>query len=135
MRLRCLLLLLAIALGLSSQPAAAQPCTLHGTAQPGTASSAQSGTDVFTDLGHAKVEVSGFVSRGSGSDPLHPLLHPEAGWCHVVSAFVPARGAEVDRVLTAAREFHPIVYLCRRTSPAADIFRPPTIRLTHLADA
>lgn len=125
MRLRCLLLLLAIALGLSSQPAAAQPCAPHGTSQPGAANSANSGTDVFTDLVHAKSEISGFVARGSGSDPLHPLLHPEADWCHVASAFVPPRGAEVNRVLTAAREFHPIAYLCRRTSPAADIFRPP----------
>lgn len=122
MRLRRLLLLLAIALGLSVQPAAAQPCALHGTAQPGTANSAKSGTDVFADVVHAKSEISEF---GSGSDPHHPLLHPEAGWCHVACAFVPARGAEVDQVLTAAREFHPIVYLCRRTSPAADVFRPP----------
>lgn len=125
MRLRCLLLLLAIALGLSSQPAAAQPCALHGTAQPGTANSAKSGSDVLTDLGHAKVEVSRLVTRGSGVDPLHPLLHPEAGWCHVAPAFVPAGGAEMDRVLTADHKFHPVVYLCRCISPAADIFRPP----------
>ena len=125
MPLRCMLLLLAITLGFSSQPANAEPCSIHGPVEAGISGFARSETDAFTGWGIAsKDQASGVELLQSGSHPLHPSLHPE-GWCHVASAFVPARGVEVDRLVTAKRESRPTVRLGRRTSPAADIFRPP----------